>query len=93
MNRTGLILVIAAIVIFAVAGYLLFGTTETSGVTSVGPATEAELIFLALTNRIDPVTFDASIVSDPRFMSLQDIRTAIVAETSGRTDPFAPLGR
>jgi len=93
MNRPGILLIVAAIVIFAVAGYLLFGTTETSGVTSVGPATEAELIFLALTDRIDPVAFDSRIVSDPRFVSLQDIRTAIVSEASGRTDPFAPLGR
>lgn len=95
MPRSTLILIAVVLVILGTAGYLLFGRSDTSSAVSSdgAPATSAELTFVALIAQIEPITFDASIINDPRFTALRDIRTAIVAEPAGRVDPFAPLGR
>ena len=92
-SRNTIILVVLALLVLAAAGYLLFGKGESdptlSGVDAA--ASEAEMTFLNLTAQIEPVAFDTSILSDPRFNALQDMRTAIVPENAGRVDPFAPL--
>ncbi len=95
MSRSTIIMIIIAIVLLAAAGYLTFGKSDpTSAVSIVGAeVTRAELTFLSLTARFEPIAFDASIIRDARFSALKDIRTSIVSELSGRTDPFAPLGR
>lgn len=95
LSRTTVVGIILALLVLAAAGYLLFGQDRlTSGVSiEPGPASSAEQTFLNLAAKIDPVAFDTSILSDPRFVNLQDIRTSIVPESSGRVDPFAPLGR
>lgn len=94
MSKSSLIAIAAAIILFAVAGYLLFGKAEYSGVIPGDTeTTAAELEFLGLTARIDPVSFDTDITKDARFMALKDIGTTIVDEQKGRVDPFAPLGR
>lgn len=92
-SRSTIILVVLAIVVVLAALYMLFGKGDTSGAVSVqdAPASRAELTFLSLAAQLDPVSFDTSILSDPRFDALQDIRTAIVPENSGRVDPFSPL--
>jgi hypothetical protein len=94
MSKSSIILIISVIALFGAAGYLLFGQSEVSGVMPEDTAaTQAELTFLSLAARINPIEFDSSIVNDPRFMALQDIGIAIVEESQGRVDPFAPLGR
>ncbi len=94
MTKSSIILIVGALALFGAAGYLLFGQQGLEGAVPTNTAaTRAELTFLSLAARIDPISFDASIVSDPRFVILQDIGTAIVAEDAGRVDPFAPLGR
>ncbi len=93
MPKTTGIAIAVGILLLLVAGYLMFRPSSTGGVEAVGaPATEAEMTFITLTAKIDPVAFNTSILSDPRFMGLQDIRTAVIPEPAGRTDPFAPLG-
>lgn len=92
-SRSTIILVVLAIVVVLAALYMLFGKeneTDALGVAGA-PATEAELTFLNFAAQLEPVAFDTSILSDPRFMSLTDIRTTIVPEPTGRRDPFAPL--
>jgi hypothetical protein len=92
-KSTGTFIIIGLLVLGA-AAYLLFGFDGAAGVSADGPpATPAEQTFLTLTSRIDPVTLDMSVFSDPRFKALEDIRVAIIPEESGRIDPFAPLGR
>ena len=92
-SRNTIILVVLALLVLAAAGYLLFGRGEEEATLSGtgAPASEAELTFLNLTAQIEPVAFDTSILSDPRFNALRDLRTAVVPENSGRIDPFAPL--
>jgi flagellar basal body-associated protein FliL len=94
-NQTKIIAVVLGIVVILGAAYLLFFNTssDTTAVTSDGaPTSAAEVNFLNLSSQIEPVTFDTSILNDPRFTSLVDIHTAILPEASGRKDPFAPLG-
>ena len=95
-SQTKIIIVVLGIAILGGAAYLLFFNTssDTSAVSVTGGAStsQAETNFLNLSSQIEPVTFDTTILSDPRFMALVDIHTAILPETAGRKDPFAPLG-
>lgn len=92
-TRSNIILIAAAaLTFFAAVYYYGFYNKDTgSAVIPVGPASEAELDFVNLAGQIDSITFDTSIFSDSRFISLTDIRTTVVPETAGRRDPFAPL--
>lgn len=93
ISKNLLILGVIGVVILGAAWYVTFGAPDTSSIITAdsAPATEAELTFLSLTARIDPVEFDTSILEDERFKALRDIRTAIIPEDAGRSDPFAPL--
>lgn len=93
MTKNNIILGILGLLLIAAALYLLFGKGDTSAVitASDSPTSVAEQTFLNLTAQINPIEFESSILSDPRFMSLQDLKTAIIPESSGRLDPFAPL--
>lgn len=94
MNQTNGILIVLALLVLGAAGYLLFGRTDAGSALSpdAAPASAAEVEFLNLAAQIEPVKYDVTVLSDPRFLGLQDLRTPIVSEASGRTDPFAPLG-
>lgn len=94
-SRTTIILAILGILVLGAAGYMLFGAPSDQSVISASgaPGSEAELTFLTLTAQIDPVEFDTSVLEDPRFKALRDIRTNITPESAGRADPFAPLGQ
>ena len=90
------IIIVALIVIFVLgAGYLLYFNNTPSSTTAVSatgaPSSPAEVTFLNLASQLNSISFDTTILSDPRFTALVDIHTAILPETSGRTDPFAPI--
>ena len=94
MSRSAIILIIVALLVIGAAVYLFFGKpkSESAVAPESAPASQAEIVFLNLTAQIDPVAFDTSVLDDARFAALRDISTAIVPESTGRTDPFAPLG-
>lgn len=90
------LLTIACAVIVLLGGfyYFFFVASSNEAILSAGaPATEAEISFITLVGKLDPVAFDTRILSDARFMSLVDIRTEVIPEPQGRTDLFGPLGR
>ncbi len=98
ISQNTIVIIAFGLIVAAAVGYLLFEkpsvstTTSTdTTTTSTGPASGAEATFVNLVSQLDSVTFDTSILSDPRFTGLQDIHTAILPEASGRPDPFAPL--
>lgn len=94
LSKTTGIAIVLGLLVLGAAAYLLLRPKAEAGLAAAGaPASTAEITFLALTSKIDPVGFDTSVLTDPRFMALVDIRTAILPEASGRQDPFAPLGR
>jgi hypothetical protein len=95
-SRTKIIIVVLGIAVVLGAVYIVFFNSNdtTTGVSVSGgtPSSPAEVNFLNLSSQIEPVTFDTSILSDPRFTSLVDIHTAILPEATGRKNPFAPIG-
>jgi hypothetical protein len=96
MSRSTLVFIICLVVVAGGLGYYFFFFNSSSSAaltTNAGAASDAEFSFITLVSKLDPIVFDTSVLSDPRFTSRQDIRTAIVPEASGRTDPFAPIGR
>jgi hypothetical protein len=93
LNKNLVIAAVIAIVIIVAAGYLLFLKPTAPVVTEATPTSPEEIAFVNLASQLDPLVFDTSIFSDPRFTSLIDIHTAVIPEATGRRDPFAPLGK
>lgn len=96
INRKKLLTIACAAVILVGAFYYFFFVAQSSDeavLTADAPASEAESSFITLVSQLDPIEFDTRILDDARFKALIDIRTDIVPEPQGRTDPFGPLGR
>jgi len=94
LSKKKTIIIAAAIVVLGVVAYFLWlrpQPDENVSIVGFGPTGEAQATFLTLAAQLQPIAFDASVLDDPRFLSLVDIQTIIVPEASGRTDPFAPL--
>lgn len=93
MNSNVVTMVIVTIIL-AGGGYWYF--TSQSGndapLTGSGPSLSAEQTeFESLVSQLEPISFNTEIFSDPRFVSLVDLKTPISPEPSGRVDPFAPI--
>ena len=96
LSKNSIILVICVIIVLGGGLYYFFFFNSSSGAALQATPTEAsdaELSFIALVSKLDPITFDTTLLSDPRFLSRTDIRTIIVPEATGRKDPFAPIGK
>lgn len=96
MSRNTLVFVICLVIVVGGLGYyFFFFNADTDSALTAGPVTanDAELSFITLVSKLDPIVFDTTVLADPRFTSREDIRTAIVPVPAGRKDPFAPLGR
>lgn len=83
--------IIALVIVATGAAFYYLAPGEEEIVTSSDPASSSEATFLGFASELETVTFNPEIFSDPRFVSLKNIRTGIVSELSGRRDPFAPL--
>jgi hypothetical protein len=92
-NQTAVILIVLGLVVLGAVAYLLFGQGQTDPAVLITDTaiTERELVFVNLTAQIEPIKFETGILTDPRFLALVDLSTAIVPENTGRTDPFAPI--
>ena len=96
INRKNLLTILCAAVVLLGGFYYFFFVARSSNdtvLTADAPASEAEVSFISLVSQLDPIEFDTRILDDNRFKALVDIRTEVVAEPKGRTDPFGPLGR
>ena len=93
MDKNTLIALVVGGVLTVAAVYMLFfKSTDTSAtIVASTPTSAAESTFVNLIAELEPIGFNTSILSDPRFLSLQDIHTAVFPEAVGRKDPFAPL--
>ena len=79
------------VVVLGVAYMYLFSGTPQAPVTATTPTGAAEQQFLSVAAELQPISFDTTIFSDPRFTSLVDITVPLAPEPQGRPDPFAPL--
>lgn len=89
------LVVIIGLLILAFVGYMMVRDNAAEDVVVIveGPVSESEATFVILAGQLDSIVFDTAILSDRRFTSLRDIHTAILPESLGRIDPFAPVGR
>jgi hypothetical protein len=93
-RKTLLTIASAAIVVIGGFYYFFFLAKDSSTVLAPdAPASAAETSFIGLVGQLGSVEFDTHVLDDARFNALVDIRTPIVPETSGRKDPFGPLGK
>lgn len=87
------LLVIATLIVAAGAyWYFFMGTgNEPPLTTTTVTNSQAQTQFETLVGKLQPISFNTAIFSDPRFMVLVDLATPITPESSGRLDPFAAL--
>lgn len=92
ISRTvGVGLVLGIIVLLAIGYTLMPKDTSDATVTIEGGAsTISEANFISLATELDSIDFNTAILTDPRFLGLSNIHTAITPEAQGRSDPFAP---
>ena len=97
MNQKTTIAFIIVILGILVPGYFLISSsaapTTDEVIDASVPTSDAEAQFLNLSAQLAPLSFDKSVLIDPRFTGLIDLHTAVLPEVSGRRDPFAPFGR
>ena len=95
MNQKVIVAIVTVLLGLLVPLYfLLTGSTDTSQVVTASvPSSEAEVVFVNLASQLVPLSYDTSILSDPRFTSLIDLHTAVLPEQKGRRDPFAVFGK
>ncbi len=94
LSRQTLIIIAVAVVVLGAGAYFMWGNQPAQeGTLSVtdNSTGDVEDTFVNLAAHLDSIAFDATILTDPRFMALQDLHTSIVAEAAGRKDPFAPI--
>jgi hypothetical protein len=91
MSRMNPIVIFLVITALLAGGYFFYQKTSPATALSAeaGPASSAEQSFVTLVSALSAVNFDTAVLTDARFKSLVDIRTAVVAEPAGRKDPFA----
>jgi flagellar basal body-associated protein FliL len=87
------LLVIATLIVAAGAyWYFFMGTGNEPPLTATTVTNnQAQTQFETLVGKLQPISFNTAIFSDPRFMVLVDLATPITPEPSGRLDPFAAL--
>ena len=93
LNTNTIIIVIATIVLVG-GGYWYFssaGTGNEPPLTAGATVNVAQIKFQTLVQKLQPISFDASIFSNPQFNALVDIATPVTPEPYGRLDPFAPV--
>ena len=98
MNQKTIIALVIVILGIMVPAYFLLSSkpatpSSDAPVSSTVVTSDAQAQFVNLSAQLVPLTFDTSILTDPRFTSLIDLHTAILPEAIGRRDPFAPLGK
>ena len=89
---------LALIVVVIVLGgmwYVLYGGSSAPApsltTTGTGSGNPADQTLVSTLLALRAVKLNATIFSNPAFMSLKDFSTQIVPEPVGRPDPFAPL--
>jgi hypothetical protein len=88
------ILIVIVTLIVAAGAYWYFFTGNGNDPSLSGTSTstnQAQTQFQMLVGELQPISFDPSIFSDPRFTALIDLTTPVSQESTGRLDPFAAV--
>ena len=90
MKPNTILLIIATIFLLAGAyWYFVVDSGNQSTLSATQTPGAAQTQFDALVSELQPISFDTSIFSDPRFSALVDIATPVSPESVGRVDPLA----
>lgn len=90
-SNTTLLIVATLIVAAGAYWYFFTGTGNEPPLTTTTVENQAQTQFQMLVSQLQPVSFDTTIFSDPRFMALTDLATPVLPESAGRLDPFASI--
>ncbi len=91
-SNTIFLIVASLVVAGGLYWYFFTGSPESEGSLVTGFAqSQAQAQFETLIGELGPISFDLTILSDPRFNALVDLATPITPEPVGRKDPFAPI--
>jgi len=94
ISQHKLIVFLVVIVVVGVGWYGLSGSSTPSPTlttTQVAGSSPADQTLVSTLIALRAVKLDATIFSNPAFLSLKDFSTQIVPEPVGRDNPFAPL--
>lgn len=93
ISRTVAVIIFLVVVVGAAVAYTVMQDPNADATVTVEGAgtTASEANFITLASELDAIRFDTTILSDPRFLSLQNINTAITPEPVGREDPFGSI--
>ncbi len=91
ISRTAGVGLVLSLIVLAAIGYTLMSKDAPEGTITVegGASTLSEATFVSLATELDAVDFNTAILTDPRFLGLSNIHTAITPEVQGRNDPFS----
>lgn len=90
-QKTILITLAALVVAGGAYWYFFTGSGNDAPLTAITGSGVSQTRFQTLVSELQPITFDTSIFSDPRFLALVNISTDLTPESTGRLDPFAPV--
>ena len=93
-NKSNIIFIVLAASIVAVGAwwYFFYDSGNLPPLTVDSPPTNpTQAHFQTLVSQLKPITINTEILTDDRFLSLQDLTTPITEEQKGRSDPFAPI--
>jgi hypothetical protein len=91
-NSNTILLIISTLLVAGAAYWYFFtGTGNQAPLTTGIAENQAQVQFKMLVSELQPISFDTSIFTDPRFAALVDLATPVLPETSGRLDPFAVI--
>ena len=97
MNKKNILIIIIAIIIFAVAFMYLSRNNSTSDTSSLSvnnteaPTGDSQYIYNLL-QQMSVVKLDDSIFSSSVFQSLKDNTVVLTPQDTGRNNPFSPIG-
>ena len=93
INSNTIFLLVATLVVAGGLYWYFFSGRggEGGALTAGSPTSQAQAQFEILIGQLGPITFDLTILSDPRFLGLTDLSTPVEPEVIGRKDPFAPI--
>lgn len=93
MKPNTTVLILTTLIVAAGAYWYFFTGNDGSelSLTTENTQNQSQVQFQVLASLLQPISFNTSIFSDPRFIALVDLTTPITPETAGRLDPFAPV--
>ncbi|HEY4509206.1 MAG TPA: hypothetical protein VJC13_02920 [Candidatus Paceibacterota bacterium] len=89
-----IIILLVAVLLLGFFGYRMFIGTSSTEVNSDIPSSAFSMKpdVLTLARKLNSISIDQGIFSEPLFTNLKDFTQVIYPESKGRTNPFAIIG-